>query len=339
MIKIDNGTGVDLDDLAQDHFNNLSQARKKDGSYHASQSLIGRIQKQFLKDIVYPKRVLFWEYFLKNDYFNLHRVITGRPDELHEIINEIEKLIGNNLLSKSISYHNANLTSFGAIVKKVFNYETYRGSVNPLKYFEAFEINFCPYCNKEEVMNIEIVDEEGDGEIINKLHQLDHFYPRVRYPYLSLSFFNLIPGCNNCNAVLKKEKDFNIETHFNPFHKSFNDFFVFKIDISFPFNKSEIKTHCMVPHSDKTLKDLKITERYNQGTAQEEIFEMVKLFKNNSPKIQRTIIEQLKGLCSSVLISKKNLLASQGVPVNVDDINKKRLGKLKRDVCNQIGVI
>lgn len=339
MILIDKSTEVDLDGLAKEHYYNLSQPQNLDGSYHASQSLIGRIQTQLLKDITFPKKVLFWEYFLENHYSNLERVIIGRPDELNKVINEIEELVGDSLLSENVNYNTANLTRFGTIVKKVFNYETYRSTENPSIYFKAYEINFCPYCNKEEVMNLETLNGVEGEEEINKLYQLDHFYPRVRYPYLSLSFFNLIPGCYNCNAVLKKEKDFNIDTHFNPFHKSFNEFFVFNIDVTVPIAKSEIKVNSVIPHSDMVIRDFKILERYNQGTTQEDIFKMIKLFKYNSTKIQKSKLTQLIGLCSSLLISKQNLLDSQGIPIDNKDINKKRLGKLKRDVSKQIGII
>lgn len=48
----------------------------------------------------------------------------------------------------------------------------------------------CPYCN------INFVYAYDKDKVT---FQLDHFYPKDKYPYLALSFYNLIPCCGSCN--------------------------------------------------------------------------------------------------------------------------------------------
>jgi hypothetical protein len=31
--------------------------------------------------------------------------------------------------------------------------------------------------------------------------EIDHFYPKDKYPFLAVSFFNLIPSCLTCNGL------------------------------------------------------------------------------------------------------------------------------------------
>lgn len=67
------------------------------------------------------------------------------------------------------------------------------------------KIKTCFYCN------IDFVNAYTghDGKSKNQ-YTLDHVLPKGKYPYFSLSLFNLVPSCYTCNSKLKKEKEFNI---------------------------------------------------------------------------------------------------------------------------------
>ena len=66
----------------------------------------------------------------------------------------------------------------------------------------------CPYCNRN------YINDRSDKMGAD----LDHFYPRDRYPAFSLCLYNLVPSCTVCNRIKGKE-DLNI----NPFIKSTAD--------------------------------------------------------------------------------------------------------------------
>lgn len=343
MVKIDDNTEENLDALANQHYTYLTNKKKNDGSYKKKESLIGRILNQRSLDnlIPDPERVRFWNYFLDNDFINLKRIIISRPEELQTIISEIDSEFGINFLSNNVSYNSASLNDFGKIVRDVISYEWYRNTDRPAFYFSKFNILFCPYCNKDEIQNIQKIDLVSGNELTTRLYQLDHFYPKSRYPYLSLSFFNLIPGCATCNATLKGEKDFNISTHFNPFHISFNEHFKFRVNSIIPNNSSEISItfNNLTTHDESQIVDFEILHRYNQEATKEILFNLIKIFKYRSHKVQRSIQSQLKGLVGSFVLSNDALLNSQGVPLSPEQINKKHLGKIKRDICQQMEII
>ncbi len=60
----------------------------------------------------------------------------------------------------------------------------------------------------------------------DKKIELDHYYPKSKYPFLCVSFFNLIPICPSCN---KSKKDKTIDFDFYLESKSLAQDFRFKL--------------------------------------------------------------------------------------------------------------
>jgi len=71
------------------------------------------------------------------------------------------------------------------------------------------EIFLCPYCQRNYVNII-----QKDSLTIKP--DLDHFYPKAKYPFLAATLDNLIPACQVCNSRLKKEIDFYKIKHLHP---------------------------------------------------------------------------------------------------------------------------
>ena len=93
---------------------------------------------------------------------------------------------------------------------KVFDYDGFRdasykkhecwgGGILMKKVFE--HIRYCPYCNAETVYAL-----EKDGKTGQIKSAFDHFFPRSRYSFLSLSLYNLIPSCYRCNSQFKRDE-------------------------------------------------------------------------------------------------------------------------------------
>lgn len=343
MIKIDDHALTDLDQLALDHYKRLIGTPLLDGvSYHATQSLIGRIRRQRNKDAAIPDqiRVDFWDHLLNNNFDILKQLIIGRPSVLKDLIIEIEDIFGTNLFSNNLSYDKAQLTDFGVIVSNVFNYNLYRSTDVCSDNCDQFNLYYCPYCNEQTIQIITVV--AGLTGLARKkaLLQLDHFYPQSRHPYLSVSFFNMIPGCAPCNTQLKLEKNFDIASHFNPFDKRLDDFFAFELDsillqseldVQFSYvNKSAFPNNAIV--------DFQIMNRYVNRSHKRMIFNLFQTFKNHSSKVNRSLAAQIKGLFTTE--SKKILLLDMyNVPTKRNEINDVQLGKLKRDIAIQLGVL
>ena len=79
------------------------------------------------------------------------------------------------------------------------------------------KIFLCPYCQRNYVNVIQ------DNHFQVKA-DLDHFYPKAKYPFLASTLDNLVPTCQVCNSKLKKEIDFYTIQHLHPLKKSENIF-------------------------------------------------------------------------------------------------------------------
>ena len=65
---------------------------------------------------------------------------------------------------------------------------------NAYTFVKKLAVDVCPYCNREYIFVI--------GDIKNRKirPEIDHFFPKADYPYLSCSLFNFIPSCSICNG-------------------------------------------------------------------------------------------------------------------------------------------
>ncbi|MEZ8308080.1 hypothetical protein AB6C57_05160 [Vibrio splendidus] len=81
------------------------------------------------------------------------------------------------------------------------------------------DIHVCLYCNNEKIQII-----KGRK---NVRPDLDHFYPKSKFPFLSVSLSNLVPSGKICNQDFKKSKD--MLNHIHPFVHGINDSRLFRI--------------------------------------------------------------------------------------------------------------
>ncbi|MBI5915565.1 MAG: HNH endonuclease [Bacteroidetes bacterium] len=136
--------------------------------------------------------------FLNNDA-HLEQLITANPDQL-DSLRQVHgtQLFWDNNAGKS--------TPFGIEVLKIFDYEGFRTSKKAKWLADKLKIKTCLYCNAQYTVST--------GMRI--YHTFDHFFSKKRYPYLSLSFYNLIPACDNCNRI-KSDIDIVLATFRHPY--------------------------------------------------------------------------------------------------------------------------
>ncbi|WP_404339607.1 HNH endonuclease [Pseudoalteromonas mariniglutinosa] len=85
-------------------------------------------------------------------------------------------------------------------------------------------IGVCPYCNENNIYN------SFSGQKSYR-SELDHFFPKSKFPFLALSLYNLIPACNICNGPLKGNYDTFHNKAAYPYLIGVNDKPLFKVDI------------------------------------------------------------------------------------------------------------
>lgn len=56
----------------------------------------------------------------------------------------------------------------------------------------------CPYCGRQRI-NVASLPGKRPSK-----PPIDHFLPKRKYPFLAVSFYNLIPCCTNCNELANK---------------------------------------------------------------------------------------------------------------------------------------
>lgn len=166
------------------------------GTKHKAKYIIG-IAKNSTSD-VYD--------FLKGLYYDdekLKALLIG-PPECH--INLIKEIIGKS--TKHIE--KASKTKLGKpkpdiivedfhfICDKIFVEDLYENVLDKEKFVSELGLEICPYCGEQTIR----VHRKPDGTVI-KPH-LDHFLPKSKYPFLAMSFFNLIPSCVRCNLAPNK---------------------------------------------------------------------------------------------------------------------------------------
>lgn len=209
---------------------------------------------------------------IENSYgiVNIDRLNIGGLKNRYNVIN--------NRISSSIE-------GWNTLWKSIFDYSKFielSKDWNAYKYTTDLGITVCPYCNRNYIHTVETNSGKTRAE-------LDHFYPKSLYPFLSISIYNLVPSCHICNSNLKGSKNFFKDQHIHPFENSNQN----KVKFKLHYTDSEIES--IVPsinqfeidfdfvpnldYSDTTminnsLKTFKTKELYNnhKDIAQELIF-------------------------------------------------------------------
>lgn len=70
-------------------------------------------------------------------------------------------------------------------------------SYNALILVKMLELKVCPYCDRNYI-NVVYRDM---SKTERRTDQLDHFFPKGKYPMLAMCFYNLIPVCASCNLL------------------------------------------------------------------------------------------------------------------------------------------
>lgn len=143
----------------------------------------------------------------------LNRVKTMGKEQ--EVLAEVQKLGTDNIedfLSADIQLmwdwvnnkpQDLQFTLFKEIYSRFFSNGTEKyvdRDYNAYKYLAELGISVCPYCDDEYLDTIEINDRK------RRTSEIDHFFPKNKYPALAMCFYNLTPSGQSCNG-LKLEQE------------------------------------------------------------------------------------------------------------------------------------
>ncbi|WP_455821541.1 HNH endonuclease [Clostridium butyricum] len=207
------------------------------------------------------------------------------------------------------------------------NIESY-GVWNSYLFVYASDIRTCPYCNRQYITPV--LTSSGKMRAT-----LDHFLPKNRYPYFSMSLYNLVPACYNCNSSLKGRKDFDIND-INPYSESIDDYIKFEADMRLNYRIRLNIMHkkiCKYKEVDKYISMFKLKEQYNYHTNQVE--ELLLKRYMYSDKYIKDIKEKI---LNKFNISEKDIKEKIiGYTEDKTKINDEPLSKFRRDIVEQLG--
>lgn len=163
---------------------------------------------------------------IANDYDNAadktKSLLILQPQHFKNYINKYEGVAFQHVkLDKELVYHKQvggkrpgqKKKKFWKLIVDAMHYET---KVRPIMapIIEAMGIRTCVYCNMQYALTID----HSKG-----LYELDHRFPKSKYPYLCTTFYNLQPSCPTCNhGKNTATADFGLYTidsnELHPFH-------------------------------------------------------------------------------------------------------------------------
>ncbi|MDZ7818786.1 MAG: hypothetical protein U5K55_09260 [Aliarcobacter sp.] len=217
-------------------------------------------------------------------------------------------------------------------IEKAFDYAGHRQNPDFMEHFKRLNIKSCPFCNN----NYVYFYKDNAGKY-NTLTTLEHYYPKSKYPHLSLSFYNLIPSCNTCNSKFKGST-----THegniLHPYFEDFNEKAQFSVSIdSLPVNKTielEVNLKSNDERCKKSIDRFQLDKIYKQhNDIAKEIWHKAQVY--NESRIEELYESFYKDLGYSKEDVKNMIFCNY---LHKDDIHKRNHSKLTQDILKQLGI-
>ena len=218
-------------------------------------------------------------------------------------------------------------------IKTIFNYSKYRKDKIFMEFFKELNIKSCPFCN-----NNYIYFYKEKSRTYNTIATLEHYYPKAKYPHLSLSFYNLIPSCYICNSKFKGSDEKYMGKIHHPYRDDFDENTDFKISINNSIIKKDDDINIELKSNDNRCK--KSIERFQLDKVYEEHTDIAKEIWNKAQVYNDSRIDELhKEFYSSLGYTKedvKNMIFCNYL--NKEDINKRNHAKLTQDILKQFNI-
>jgi len=253
------------------------------------------------------------------------RILT--PDKICELVGEVRKI-----------YPDLERQSYKALCKSLAKGFSFSSAMAWMKSFKRMPIiyssvRFCPYCNADTVYAIKV-----NGRHVRS--DLDHFFPKDKYPFLATSLYNLIPSCSRCNSPIKYNRDIDQDSMSMPYADDVDDNAHFDLIIrdmggfGGDCSSGAYGVRCFPSTrgvgSTKAVAFVRFfgLEKLYANIFVPEICDLMRRIRLSASLYPLTLIQKRIGVFS---------LLWHDIPI-ARDINLCRLGKFKRDILKQFGV-
>ncbi len=286
------------------------------------------LQNLYNKNNLKPKESSFLILILKE--FRKSNFITCPISKIEYLISKI----GETPSKRKIKFSGKSKETF--LKDEILNALDYKGKRTSFypKYFQNLGIKSCVYCNSQLTVTIEKVKDKCSKEYKARF-QVDHYYPKDKYPYLSIALFNLYPVCASCNLV----KSNNI-IDFKLYDNKNIDLFQFALD-----KKSKAKFLIT-----RDFEDLKIVFTKKEDSNYKDIFSITEIY-NTQRDVAEEIILKALAYNDSYRKDLKKMFHSHRINDNLinriilgnysnpNEIHKRPMAKFMQDVGKEVGLI
>jgi hypothetical protein len=245
----------------------------------------------------------------------LKEILSATPQKLRDYIIEFEKKNSKIRLKTS----NINRVLYNVFVSNVYEHKNFNG----LKFVNDIGLQTCPYCNRAYIQS---VSRRG---VVRP--QIDHFFPKDKYPYLGVSFYNLIPSCSVCNGTTAKgNKDSYKDNLVSPYEIKSDDFkFSFDIESLDNFPPKFVEK---IPINDKYFK---LEDFYrHHGDVVHELY--TKLYREDTKDHFDALRKSLSGIGFDEAEVHRFITCGY---LDDEDHHKRPLSKLIKDISEELGLI
>lgn len=255
---------------------------------------------------------------------NYSEIIIAKPDEMNQFVNNFNLILNETNISKE----------FHESITSALRYTKLRQKLLP--FYQAMNIKACVYCNAQLTVVINI-EEDQSGRF-----ELDHFYPTSKFPFLSSSFYNLIPCCSNCNkAKLDKKTLFNLYTENESELRVFA--FVLTEDSKDNYLKSK-KYEDLVVEFVHLNGDDTMLQNHKTHFHIEELYQTQKDILENLATLEQVyndaakadLVENFKELFPDKSMVNRLIIGNYDNP---EDIHKRPLAKFTQDIARELKLI
>lgn len=272
--------------------------------------------------------------FSKTDYENVLKWCENRNVEFETLVKAKPQELEKYAVQLKEEKYSDEIKKLEDLYKDFANSKTQygdeNGSYNAYYLVKELGIDVCPYCNRNYIQNI-------DEKTRKRTSEMDHFYPKKKYPFLAISFYNLIPSCKVCNKI-KSSKEINL----NPYDERY-------------WNKELLKFHLKIKDSkfyyDKNSIEIRLNPKDEIIKSNLKYFSLQSLYSSHKDLILELIQKQITYPDSYIdelfqkyegtfFRNKEDVIRhlSNGI-MEEENFHLRPLSKLTHDIAKELGLL
>lgn len=277
--------------------------------------------------------------------------------ELKDIIGKPINIAPGFFLDRSKTYCQSLSKNEKLILKEIFPYHLFFQDKDHTWFYaaklaEQLNTPVCPYCNREYITSVRT---RKGKKVIGPT--FDHFLSQKDYPFLKLSFYNLVPSCTTCNSRLKNQIEFDFDHFLYPFKESYECQAIFKLRLNNQDVKTRIDDSAIIRENKLSIR-IKTTpsdnpklhgpKPLNQKKGNLNVFKTEKIYNDSHKDVAFDILERFQRVPQSHIESTYKILKAQGKShpeiyrfyfgnyIEEEDFNKRPLARMTRDIVKQL---